>query len=249
MNNEDEDSLFIPALRRVSNRYVRLQPGERFNFVYEVVPKGVFSPPKSFDPAHLDVDFSSALPTKTGGLNDTTEKQQQTEILPRLANDLALESAVAISWRVEGAVPKGVVRVASAVRSVAARWNPHALAAGVVVALSGPRSVTPRAICDVHVTVRNQRSTPLERAVLCVRKNSNRPRPSLTPLRTAVALGRVAPGHVARVTVWAAPKPFEVLVADPIVVQGATKLVSAGTTAEAATKLVSAGSSAEATRL
>jgi len=51
MNNEDEDSLFIPALRRVSNRYVRLQPGERFNFVYEVVPKGVFSPPKSFDPA------------------------------------------------------------------------------------------------------------------------------------------------------------------------------------------------------
>lgn len=250
---DDDIALLLHPYKRRNTRAVKLAPGECFQFVYEVSQKGVFNPP-----ADVNSDNNNTL---VGGLDadeivlnekEEDSSEQHAQVLPHLEAGLALESAVVLTWRVSTPLPG--VPIASGTRDLYARWRPHALAAGVVVALAGPRAVAPRAMCDVRVTVRNQRNTPLERAVLCVRKGT-RGR-CLTPLRTAVALGRVAPGHTARValrcvalatgalalgdvlvveraadgaeaTVWAAQAPFEVLVADPLV-DGASSPISTG---------------------
>lgn len=244
--DEADLSLLIPAFARARKRTVRLAPGELFNFVYEVVPRATSAPPNA----------------TTTPLSDPR--------LPRLSPDARFESAVAVAWSVHpppDALPAAAVAAAAAatdaaggaaerqpsssgvlalgarrrvaVRASTVRWRPHSLASGVIVALSGPPMCAPRAMCDVRVAVRNQRRVALERAVLCVRA----PAGGLTPLRTAVSLGRVAPGDTARVSlacvaldtgalrlgdvcvveraadgkdavVWAAPASFEVLVAD-----------------------------------
>ena len=236
---DDDIALLLHPYGRKRKRAVRLAPGECFHFVYEVSPKGVFNPPAA-GPEAEGADGVDDGETVADEKKDQSE--QRAQVLPHLEAGLALESTVVLSWRVSTPLPG--VAMASGVRNMAARWRPHTLASGVVVALAGPRAVAPRAMCDVRVTVRNQRSTPLERAVLCVRRGT-RGR-CLTPLRTAVALGRVAPGQTARValrcvalatgalalgdvlvveraadggeaTVWAAQAPFEVLVADPLV--------------------------------
>lgn len=238
-DDDDDDeadlSMLIPAFSRARKRLLRLQPGERFNFVFEVVPRS------------------------------TTAPRVSVPLLPRLHANERLESAVAVAWSVHsdaglslraalrqplreavrlpssGGVLSLGTRRRVAVRVDAVRWQPHSLADGVVVALSGPPSCEPRAMCDVRIAVRNQRDSALERAVLCVRARGGKP--SLTPLRTAVALGGVPPGDVARLSlacvaldagalplgdvcvveraadgndavVWAARAPFEVLVTD-----------------------------------
>lgn len=226
---DDDLGLFIPASCLARKSTVQLAPQEEFNFVYEITPRGCTSaagastnPTSAADSSQLGtfagVDEAKVertenqrpLPRLTPGTVFETSVAVAWSCASRDALDavgapgapLAAESPALERAFSSGGVLALGERRSVAVREVSVQWRPPALVEDVVVSFAGPRSATVREHVPVTVTVRNQASKDLNSASLYVQRGvvpNTGYAPLLTPLRTAVALGRIPAGGSARV--------------------------------------------------
>lgn len=210
-SSDDDLGLFIPSFKSAQSRAITLGPREVFNFVYAIVPKGS---------------------VQRGNGEKTTDEDQSTSsslaALPKLAAGTCFETSVAVAWScnprdtseaarealtnkkmLDRAYSSGGVlamgeRSRVAVRVTAVQWRPPALIEDVVITFAGPTSVPVRSQFSITVGILNQGKKHLNEATLFIQKGASNSgcRHLLTPLRTAISLGRVSARTSTRVELF-----------------------------------------------
>lgn len=181
----EDYSLFIPSFNHWLRRAVPLGPRQVYNFVYQIVHRGIPNPqspnnvntPLPPPPLHATNSVMTCIAVAWSCALADTPVPVPTDALHR-----EMSSGAVLATGRRGNV---------SVHVTAIHWRPPALVRGVVVSFSGPSRAHVGARVNVAVSVLNQTARSLERA--CVMVQQHGAVKELLALRTVISIGDIAP--------------------------------------------------------